>query len=272
MTKEVYNKKDFYAMLWHTNQVSYFFERCLKPEYLEPIESLLLIRNELTPFSPELDIYKEARRCALEFGIYELQDGYNDGCKDAIDLVIDCYRLAARKGVTEAYNNIGVFLGMTNRQEEALPYWKKAALNGSSCGWINLLGHFGTKNKYGDMIYCLDRLIEMKHPLGYWNMALAHHFGYLGLSPDISKAKEIYEVMMTLVPQNKEEEAKEGADSVLLETKTMACYNLAQIRLLSEEHTIENLQDIIHLLTETPYVLLDQPRSNLLIKEIKQYL
>jgi hypothetical protein len=49
----------------------------------------------------------------------------------------------------------------------------------------------------------------------------------------------------------------------------MACYNLAKIRFLTEDHNNDNLATILELLTSTPYVLQDRPRENALIEEIR---
>lgn len=101
---------------------------------------------------------------------------------------------------------------------------------------------------------------------GFWNMAVANHFGYLNLSPQLEKAKRIYAKMMKLTPI---EEDENDIDSLLLQAKTMACYNLAKIRFLTEDHNNDNLATILELLTSTPYVLQDRPRENALIEEIR---
>ena len=266
MTEEILNKDSFYSMLWHTDQASFFFEKCLGSQHLEPLNEFLLEGRHLSPFSEELTIYSQASRCVLDFEIYTLEQVYRMGNLNAVELMMDCYHRASKKGVNEAYNNIGVFLAMTDRCMEALPYWKKAAQGGSSCGWINLLGYFGTQNDYNDMLLCLKKLIRLNHPLGFWNMAVANHFGYLNLSPQLEKAKRIYAKMMKLTPI---EEDENDIDSLLLQAKTMACYNLAKIRFLTEDHNNDNLATILELLTSTPYVLQDRPRENALIEEIR---
>ena len=116
------------------------------------------------------------------------------------------------------------------------------------------------------MLLCLKNLIRLNHPLGFWNMAVAYHFGYLNLNPQLEKAKRIYAKMMKLTPI---EEDENYIDSLLLQTKTMACYNLAKIRFLTEDHNHDNLATILELLTSTPYVLQDRPRENALIEEIR---
>ena len=269
MKELIYNKELFYAELGLTEKACYYYDRCLEPKYLKPIEDFLLSRRILTPFSEELSIYEEARRCVLNFDIYTIENSYRRGNTGSVEFMMECYHYAANSGVTEANNNIGVFYAMTDRLDKALPYWKNAALKGSALAWINLMDYFYTQKNFDDVVFCFNKLKELKHPLGYWNLALSYHFGFHGVPSDIKMAKQLYNEMMSLVPKNKNEEAKGGSNE-LLHSKTMACYNLARIRFMTEEHTTENLDNIIHLLTRTPYVLLDQPRYNQLIEEIKQ--
>jgi tetratricopeptide (TPR) repeat protein len=267
IAEELLNKESFYSLLLYTDQASFLFDRCLDYKHLEPLNDFLLEGRCLSPFSEELSIYAQASKCVLDFEIYNLELAYRRGDHNAVDLMLECYRIAAREGVYEAYNNIGVFLAMTDRCNEALPYWKKAAESGSSCGWINLLGYFGSHENYKDMILCINKLAELNDPIGYWNMAVAHHFGNLGLTPDIDKAMTIYNKMRSLMPS--EEDNEIGNANILLQSKTMANYNLAKIRFLTEKHTKKNLEDILEMFTSTPYVMLDRPRENKFISEIR---
>ena len=271
MKRDTLNPDLFYNMLWHTQQESFFFDKCLRPEHLKPLEDFLLKKDNLSPYSSELTVYSEARKCVLDFDIYTIEKAYRMGNKSAADFMIDCYRFAAKEGVTEAYNNIGVFLGMTDRVNNAPPYWKKAAESGSACGWINLMVFFSKHKNYSDMVFCLNKLVEMKHPIGYWNLAVSNHFGYLGLEQNILKAKSIYEEMMSLVPMT-EKENELGGSNELLQAKTMACFNLARIRIIIEEHNQKNLNDLLNLLTRTPYVIVDNPRINELVNEVRSYI
>ena len=65
--------------------------------------------------------------------------------------------------------------------------------------------------------------------------------------------------------------AIEYDESLLMNLKTWANYNLAKVRLLTEEHSDENLKDILNLMEHTPYVL-DQPRNSELREEIRNLL
>lgn len=268
MTTDIYNKEFFYSDLWLSDKDCYYYDRCLKPEHLKPVEDFLLEGRCLTPYSKELSLYLETRRCVLDFDIYVLEDSYRVGNTGSVELMMECYRYAANNRVYEAYNNIGVFYAMTDRLDMALPYWKKGAQNGSVLAWINLMDYFYSQKDYEDVLFCLNNLKKLKHPLAFWNLALSHHFGFLGIHPDISRAEKLYKEMMSLVPRDEKEES-EGGSSELLNSKTMACYNLARMRFLTEEHTEDNLESILHLLTRTPYVLLDEPKSNQLIDEIE---
>lgn len=270
MIEELFDKDKFYNTLWVKSGCLYF-ERCLEPKHLEPLENFLLKRKKLTPFSEELSIYQDARKCVLDFDIYTLEESYRKGNTGSVDLLLSCYRYAANCGITEAYNNIGVFYAMTERTDVALTYWKKAALCGSTLGWANLMIHFYSQKNYEDVVLCLHKLYELRFPLGCWNLALSYHFGLLGVQSDIHQAKAIYQDMMTLGPKG-EKESGEEVDNELLFSKTWACHNLARIRFLTEEHTKKNLDSILHLLNRTPYVLLDQPSTNQLVEEIKNCL
>lgn len=106
MTEEILNKDSFYSMLWHTDQASFFFEKCLGSQHLEPLNEFLLEGRHLSPFSEELTIYSQASRCVLDFEIYTLEQVYRMGNLNAVELMMDCYHRAAKKGVNEAYNNI----------------------------------------------------------------------------------------------------------------------------------------------------------------------
>ena len=66
-----------------------------------------------------------------------------------------------------------------------------------------------------------------------------------------------------------EEDNEIGNANILLQSKTMANYNLAKIRFLTEKHTKKNLEDILEMFTSTPYVMLDRPRENKFISEIR---
>lgn len=268
MIEEIYNKDNFYNYLWLSDGRCLWYDRCLEAEHLKPVDDFLLEGRSLTVFSEVLSIYQDTRKCVLDFDIYTLEECYRKGNTCAAELMIDCYHYAAKNGVTEAYNNIGVFYAMTDRLEEALPYWKKGALGGSALAWVNLANYFYTNKNNDDVLFCLTKLKELNHPLGYWNWALSYHFGFLGITPDAEKAEGLYREMMSLLPRDEKEKA-EGGSKELLDLKTMACYNLAKMRFMTEEHTKENLDSIVYLLTRTPYVLLDQPRSNQLIDEIK---
>jgi hypothetical protein len=61
-----------------------------------------------------------------------------------------------------------------------------------------------------------------------------------------------------------------GTEDVLLQPKAMANYNLAKIRLLTEEHTKDNLEDILNSLTSPPYVMSKGPRERELIADINR--
>lgn len=264
MIEALYNQDNFYTTLWMTRECLYF-DRCLAPMHLKPLDDFLLKRKRITVFSKEMAIYQEACKCVLDFDIYTLEESYRKGNKGSVELLLSCYHYAANCGITEAYNNIGVFFAMTERTEEALIYWKKAALCGSSLGWINLMNYFYFQESYEDVVLCLDKLYELRHPRGCWNLALSYHFGLHGVQTNIHKAKAIYQDMMTLSPKDEKDEEEINE---LLHAKTWACYNLAKMRFMTEEHTKENLDSILHLLTRTPYIMLDQPSFDLLIEEI----
>lgn len=266
MKEELYDQNNFYSMLWHSEQNSYFYDRCLESKHLKPIEEFLLEDRVLSPFSEELSIYVETSRCVLDFDVYTIEKAYRMGNYNAVDLMLDCYRMAAKNGVSEAYNNIGVFLAITDRCEMALPYWKKAALGDSCCGWINLLGYFESIKNQEDMLLCLNNLAKLNHPIGCWNLAVANHFGNFGLQPNIDNAKSLYKKMMLL--SSKERGVTSHADDILLQPKAMANYNLAKIRFLTEVHTQDNLMDILNSLTSTPYVMPESPRESKLIADI----
>ena len=268
MKEELYNSENFYSISWHSEQESFYYDKCLEPQHLKPIEEFLLEDRELSPFSEELSIYAEASKCVLEFDIYTIETAYRRGNKDSVELMMDCYRMATKDGISEAYNNIGVYLAMTDRMGMALPYWKKAALGGSCCGWINLLGYFESIKSNEDLLLCLNKLETLNHPIGCWNLAVANHFGNLGLEPNIDNAKSLYKKMMMLTYNKKAHSV--GTEDVLLQPKAMANYNLAKIRLLTEEHTKDNLEDILNSLTSPPYVMSKGPRERELIADINR--
>ena len=85
------------------------------------------------------------------------------------------------------------------------------------------------------------------------------------------KAKDMYQQMMSLVLKS-DTKATDYEDSLMLNLKTWANYNLAKIRWLTEEHSKENMKDILNLMEHTPYVRLDQPRNAELREEIRNML
>ena len=171
----------------------------------------------------------------------------------------------------EAYNNIGVFLGMTDRIEEAIPWFEGAADAGLATGLTNLMGYYGMEEDYDKQFYYVKKLALTGNPLGMYNYALAYHFGYMGRQKTIEKAKDMYQQMMSLVLKD-DTKAMDYEDSLMLNLKTWANYNLAKVRWLTEEHSKENLKDIFDLMEHTPYVCLNQPRNAELREEIRKML
>ena len=267
---EVYKKDLFYSNLIGDRLLSFSYEKPLDSSHLKPLEDFLFGEKELTPFSQELFTYQEARKCVLDFDIYTMQENYKK-FPNVVDFLMDCYRYAAQEGVMEAYNNIGVYLGMTDRIEEAVPWFEGAADAGLVTGLTNLMGYYGTKEDYDMQLYDVEKLALIGNPLGMYNYALAYHFGYMKRQKSIEKAKEMYQQMMPLVLKD-DTKAMEYEDSLMLNLKTWANYNLAKVRLLTEEHSEENLKDILDLMEHTPYVCLDQTRNVRLREEIRKML
>ena len=214
--------------------------------------------------------YQEARKCVLDFDIYTMQDNY-EKFPNIVDFLMDCYRYAAQKGVMEAYNNIGVFFGMTDRIEDAIPYFECAAKAGCMSGMTNLMSYYDMKEDYDKQFYYIYKLIRKNNIAGMWNYAVAYHFGYRGRNRDIKKAKKMYQRMMSLVLED-DTKALNSDDELLLHLKTLANYNLAKLRMMTEEHTKENLKDILRLMEETPYVFLDQSKNRELREEVRSML
>lgn len=268
--EEIFDKEQFYRHLAYDRMQLLMYERPLSAEHLKPVEDVLFQGKELTPFSQELFTYQEAKQCVLDFDIYTLSDNYHK-FPNVVDLVMECYRLAAKQGVTEAYNNIGVFYTMTGRVDKAVSFFMEAAKAGLATGLTNMMGYYGMIEDNEHMMECVEKLAAIGDAAGIWNYALAYHFGYIGRKPDISKAKDMYQCLLTL-PFREGKELSEESEIMLLKLKTMACYNLAKMRLLTESHSEENLKDILNQLEHTPYVLLDQPKNNELRDEIKNLL
>ena len=266
--EKIYDKEQFYSHLVYDRMQLLMYERPLSTEHLKPVEDVLFQGKELTPFSHELFTYQEARQCVLDFDIYTLSE-YYDKYPNVVDLVIDCYRLAAKEGVTEAYNNIGVFYTMTGKVDKAVPFFMEAANAGLATGLTNMMGYYGMLEDNEHMMEYVKKLAAIGDAAGMWNYALAYHFGYIGRKPDISKAKDMYQRLLTL-PFREGKELSDETEIMLLKIKTMACYNLAQILYLSEEPNDENLCGIIRLLEETPYVIIDNKKIKDLKEEIYQ--
>ena len=268
--EEVYNKELFYSHLIYDRMQMLSYERPLTDAHLKPVEEVVFHGQELTPFNTELFAYEEARRYVLDFDIYTLSESY-DRYPNVVNLLMDCYRRAAEEGVTEAYNNIGVFYTMIGRVDKALPFFMKAASAGLASGLINLMGYYGMTEDYEHMMDCVEKLAAIGDAAGMWNFALAYHFGYIGRTPDISKAKDMYWRLLTL-PVKEDMELSDESEMRMVNIKTITCYNLAKLRLLTESHSEENLRSILNLMEHTPYVLLDRPRSNELKDEIMNLL
>ena len=268
--EEVFNKEQFFCTLIGDQLLSYIYERPLNASHLKPVEDFLFTGKELTPFSEELFTYQEARKCALDFEIYTLQENY-EKYPNVVELLMDCYLYAAQEGVMEAYNNIGVFLGMTDRVEEAIPWFESAADAGLATGMRNLMGYYGSKGDSHRQFHYAEQLAGIGNPAGMWNCAVSYHFGYMGREKDIMKAKDMYQRMMSLALKE-DMKPLDYDDELLLNLKTLANYNLAKLRLMTEEHREENLKDILYLMEETPYVILDRPKNKELREEIRSML
>jgi len=268
--EEVYNKEQFFCNLIGDQLLTYIYERPLNASHLKPIEDFLLEGKELTPFSQELFTYQEARKCVLDFDIYTMQENYKK-FPNVVDFLMDCYRYAAQEGVMEAYNNIGVFLGMTERIEEAVPWFEGAANVGLATGMMNLMAYYGSKGDSDRQFFYAEKLADIGNPAGMWNCAVSYHFGYMGREKNIDNAKNAYQRMMSLALDD-EMKPLDNDDQLLLSLKTQANYNLAKIRLMTEEHTEENLKDILNLMEHTQYVCLDRPKNIELREEIQNLL
>ena len=269
--EEVYNKKHFYCTIFGGDQLlSYLYEKPLGASHLKPIEDFLFDGKELTPFSHELFTYQEARQCVLDFDIYTMQENYKK-YPNIVDFLMDCYRYAAQEGVMEAYNNIGVYLGMTNRIEEAVPWFEGAADAGLATGMRNLMCYYGSKGDYDRQFYYAKKLAGLGNAGGMWNCAVSYHFGYMGRERNIDKAKAMYEKMMSLALKDDTKEW-DYDDNQLVFLKTYANINLAKIRLMTEEHSEENLKDILYMMEETPYVLTSRADHEKLRNEIQSML
>lgn len=266
--EEVYNKKHFYSYMVYDKLQMLVYEKPLTPKYLQPVEDFLFKGKDLNPFSPELFSYQEARKCALDFDIYTISDNY-EKFPNVVDLLMDCYRMAARDGDDEAYNNIGVFYAMTDRLDLAIPYFQHAAEASLATGLSNMMRYYESINDYEKMMECIEKLAEKGDASGMWNYAIAYHFGYIGRKRDIQKAKEMYQLMMSLALKNAPKQL-DDSENLLLDLKAMACYNLAMIHYVSEERSKENLHDIICLLEETPYVNQNNKNIRMLKEEIFQ--
>ncbi len=268
--EDVYNKDHFFCNLIWDRLLSYIYERPLNTSHLKPIEDFLLEGKELTPFSHELFTYQEARKCVLDFDINTMQENYKK-FPNVVDFLMDCYRYAAQDGVMEAYNNIGVFFGMTDRIEEAIPWFEGAADAGLVTGMTNLMAYYGSKGDCDRQFFYAEKLAEIGNPAGMWNCAVSYHFGYMGREKNIDKAKYAYQRMMSLVLDDDMKQL-DNDDQLLLSLKTQANYNLAKLRMKTEEHTEENLKDILNLMEDTPYVCLDRPKNTELREEIRNLL
>ena len=265
--EDVYNKDHFFCNLIWDRLLSYIYERPLNTSHLKPIEDFLLEGKELTPFSHELFTYQEARKCVLDFDIYTMQENYKK-FPNVVDFLMDCYRYAAQDGVMEAYNNIGVFLGMTDRIEEAIPWFEGAADAGLVTGMTNLMAYYGSKGDSDRQFFYAEKLAGIGYAGGMWNCAVSYHFGYMGRERDIEKAKAMYEKIMSLALKD-DTKPWDYDDDVLLHLKTYANFNLAKIRLMTEDHSEENLKDILYMMEETPYVLTNRADHEKLRDEIR---
>ena len=266
--EEVYNKEHFYSYMVYDKLQMLVYEKPLTPNYLQPVEDFLFSGKELNSFSSELFSYQEARKCVLDFEIYTLSQNY-EKYPLVVDLLMDCYRMAAKEGVIEAYNNIGVFYVMTERLEKAIPYLQHAAEAGLATGLSNMMGYYGSINDDEKMMECIEKLAAMGDASGMWNYAIAYHFGYIGRNRDVQKAKEMYQLMMSLALKD-DTKLPDDSEFMLLDLKTMACYNFAKIRYVSEERSEENLHEIINILEETPYVNQNNKEIQMLKEEIYQ--
>lgn len=266
--EELYNKQLFYSNLMGDNLNSLIYERPLNESHLKPIKEFLFNGKKLTPFSEELFTYQEARKCVLDFDIYTLQDNY-EKFPNVVNFLMDCYRYAVQEGVMEASNNIGVFLGMTDRIEEAIPWFEGAADAGLATGMKNLMAYYGTKGDYDKQFYYVERLMGIGDATGMWNYALAFHFGYMGRQIDIEKAKGMYQKMMSLIIED-DMKCMEYDEALILLLKTWGCYNLARLRLLTVKRSVDNLNNILHLLEDTSYVNKNNPQICDLTEEIRK--
>jgi tetratricopeptide (TPR) repeat protein len=267
---EVNNKDLFYSDMIGNRLLSFSYEKPIDASHLKPIEDFLFDGKDLTPFSQELFTYQEARECVLDFDIYTMQENYKK-FPNVVDFLMDCYRYAAQEGVMEAYNNIGVFLGMTDRIEEAIPWFEGAAEAGVATGMKNLVAYYGTKGDYDKQFYYVKKLVDTGDATGMWNYALAFHFGYMGRQIDIEKAKGMYQKMMSLAIED-DMKCMEYDEAIILLLKTWACYNLARLRLLTENNSVDNLNSILHLLEDTSYVNKNNPQISDLAGEIRKML
>lgn len=103
----------------------------------EPLEMMSLIRN-LSPEDQKEYLQASPYEIASNFRIYKLME-LHDSDPSLAEQIIQCYEKAAEDGITEAYNNIGVYYMQIGDYETSRSYYVKAYEAGSVKAPVNLL-------------------------------------------------------------------------------------------------------------------------------------
>lgn len=192
---------------------------------------------------------KSIRCCAEEFAIYHIIQLYTID-KDLFEQINNCYQTAAKNGIVEALNNLGVLYTMLGKEDEGLKYFELGVENNVSNSMINIsLWHFHHQN-IEKFVQYTKMASKANNPIGLYNHAV------ILLTGDYGEPKDTVAANLMFIEALKQAEK----DTMI---KQNALYNRALI--LSHKGFKELLQAYI-LLNQCP----NQEDDD--VKNLKKYM
>ena len=179
--------------------------------------------------------------------------------QSVVDEIIECYRSAAKDGIYEAYNNLGVYLLQKNEdcvgeeyeaiREDALSFFVKAAEHGSENAILNILWLYNQYKSPEEVKRAIKKYQKANSFIAHLTAAYIYQFGKLETEEDLEMAEQTYLKAIEIL---KDKDSKSNASLDDYDIFVIATfYNLAQI--YYEQSQYEKAYELIkEIANETP--------------------
>lgn len=162
----------------------------LQENYISPsfTDTYTLKADRLNP--------KTIKKCAEQFYEGHISHALTCELKCGYDIVA-IYEKAAKDGITEAYNNLGILklqntLEDKKAKQQAIEYFKMAATGGSVSAMMNLASVFMEQGDFDTAIQYYNSAARKGNGNALFNLAVIANFGLYGQKIDMKQAEELY--------------------------------------------------------------------------------